>query len=186
MEKHIIDVFVPHKKLRKLYYLSAFLLAGLWLPDLNKLNIPLPSKVFETWFLDKLLLTTIVLMLMYSFSAYFLSRISATTQKAPPESKPITTTKTEKLTLSESHINILELLFAKPSTVENLCKVLKLNREEVKYYLTDLCDDKCMIDPPSAYAPGPEEWRIDQKGREYVMAHRVSEKTARDAWNVHT
>lgn len=186
MEKHFIDVFVPHRKLRKVYYLISGLLLLLWIPDLNKLNIPLPSKVLETWFLDKLLLTTIILTLLYSFSAYFLSHVSANTKKETTEPKPETTTKTEKLTLSETHINILELLFEKPSTVENLCKVLKISKEEVKYYLADLCDDKDMIDPPSAYASGPEEWRIDQKGREYVMAHKASEKTARDAWNAHT
>lgn len=81
MEKHFIDIFVPHRKLRKGYYLIGGLLLVLWLPDLNKLNIPLPSKVFETWFLDKLLLTIIVLLGLYAFSTYYLSC-------APKENKP--------------------------------------------------------------------------------------------------
>lgn len=73
MEKHFIDIFVPHIKLRKGYYLVSALLLLLWIPDLSKLNIPLPSTVLETWFLDKLLITVIVLLFLYSFSTYYLS-----------------------------------------------------------------------------------------------------------------
>jgi hypothetical protein len=73
MEKHFIDIFVPCKKLRKLYYLSAALLALLWFLNLNNLHIPSLTKELETWFLDKLLLTMIVLLILYSFSTYYLS-----------------------------------------------------------------------------------------------------------------
>lgn len=73
MDKHFIDIFVPHRKLRKGYYLVSGLLLLLWIPDLSKHNILLPSKVFETWFLDKLLLTVIMLLILYSFSTYYLS-----------------------------------------------------------------------------------------------------------------
>jgi len=73
MDKHLIDIFVPHRKLRKGYYLVSGFLLLLWIPDLSKHNVPLPSKVFETWFLDKLLLTVIMLLILYSFSTYYLS-----------------------------------------------------------------------------------------------------------------
>jgi hypothetical protein len=75
MDKHIIDIFVPHKKIRKAYYLVSALLLLLWIPDLSKQNILWPTKVLETWFLDKLLLTTIVLLMLESYAIYRLSKI---------------------------------------------------------------------------------------------------------------
>jgi hypothetical protein len=137
------------------------------------LNRPMPLWVTVSTVLGALLICLL-----------FLKRALASPKTGTKSDKTDESTKHE--VLSETHIKILELLFEKPSTVENLCKVLKLSREEVKYYMTDLCDDKGMIDPPSAYSSGPEEWRIDQKGREYVMTHLNSKKIARDAWNAHT
>jgi hypothetical protein len=102
MEKHFIDIFVPHRKLRKVYYLISSLLILLWIPDLNKLNIPLPSKVLEPWFLDKLLLTTIVLLLLYSFSTYFISQVSADKPKEP--TRPIQEKKDNSKTNPNSFI----------------------------------------------------------------------------------
>lgn len=173
MEKHIIDIFVPHKKLRKVYYLVSALLLLLWIPDLSKLNIPLPSKVLETWFLDKLLLTTIVLLTLYAFSAYFLSFIkdnaSTLTQPAPPQTKEIPQ---EQEIISEMHERILESLFQKSAGVEDICKAFKLHREESNYYLHDLYN-KEMAYPPVAYSSGKQEWTISQYGREYIMKKRA-------------
>jgi hypothetical protein len=137
------------------------------------LNRPMPLWVTVSTVLGTLLICI-----------FFLKRALASPKTENMNNKIDETTKQE--VISGTHIKILELLFEKPSTVENLCKALELSREEVKYYLTDLCDNKVMIDPPSAYSSGPEEWRIDQMGREYVMSHRDSEKIARAAWNAHT
>ncbi|MDD2541103.1 MAG: hypothetical protein PHH28_08660 [Desulfuromonadaceae bacterium] len=94
-----------------------------------------------------------------------------TTNKLEP-TIPKKQTKTQKQLLSETNDNILELLFKKSSTVENICKNLKLSREEANYYLTYLYENKEMINPPGPYSIGPELWSIDQKGREYIMAKR--------------
>jgi len=74
--------------------------------------------------------------------------------------------------LTEVHEKVLELLFQKPSPIENLCKTLNLTREEAKFYLFDLCDNKSMVNHPAPYSTGPEAWLISQKGREYIMAKR--------------
>lgn len=112
----------------------------------------------------------ILALMVYIRVGQFRAKTSKTNQSfIPPHLKLEENPKTQKL--SEVHENILELLFQKPASIEYLCKTLKLNREEVDFYLTDLCDDKSMIDPPTPYA-SVEEWSIDQKGREYVMAKR--------------
>lgn len=175
MEKHFIDVFVPHRKLRKVYYLVSALLLMLWIPDLNKLNIPLPSKVLETWFLDKLLLTTIVLLMLYAFSAYFLSNIKDTsaTLIPPISSQTQETEQEEEKAITEMHEKIMELLFQKPSTVKNICSTLNITKEETNFYLFDLYQHS-MVSAPTPYASGPEEWRICQGGREYIMKKRAT------------
>lgn len=70
--------------------------------------------------------------------------------------------------ISETHEKIVELLFKKKSSVENICKTLKTTKEETNYYLLDLYD-KGMVHTPTPYAPGPEEWRVSQEGRKYIM-----------------
>lgn len=74
--------------------------------------------------------------------------------------------------LSDIHEKVLELLFQKPTTVENICKTLKLTTEEARYYLNDL-HGMDMADPPAPYGSS-SNWRIDQEGREYVMNKRKS------------
>jgi len=99
--------------------------------------------------------------------------------------KPEKPKKEQKTELSETHEKVLELLFDKESTVEVISKTLKLTKEEANYYLHDLYA-RVMVSRPTPYTSGPEQWRIGQGGREYVMTHRASEKTARDAWSAHT
>lgn len=70
--KEIAEILVPHKKLTGLYILVLALLGGIWTLDLTKVNVPL-SIGLETWFLDKLLVTLAVLLILYSLSAYLLS-----------------------------------------------------------------------------------------------------------------
>lgn len=98
-----------------------------------------------------------------------------------------TTTPAEepKQTLSKTHEDVLNLLFKEPTEIKNICKVLSLSTEEVKFYLDGLRKID-MVSMPPIYPAGPGNWNICQKGREYVMAHRASEKIARDAWNAHT
>lgn len=72
--------------------------------------------------------------------------------------------------MAEMHEKVLELLFKKASTVANICKTLKINEETARYYLEDL-SSKYMVCPSMSYS-GPEEWRIDQTGREYIMSKR--------------
>ena len=79
----------------------------------------------------------------------------------------------EKISVTEMHEKIMELLFQKPSTVENICNTLKLTKEETNFYLFDLYQHS-MVSAPTPYASGPEEWRICQGGREYVMDKRRS------------
>jgi hypothetical protein len=74
--------------------------------------------------------------------------------------------------LSEAHDKVLELLFKSPSTLENICKTLKLTTEEARYYLNDL-HGMDMADPPALYSSS-SNWQIDQEGREYVMSKRKS------------
>lgn len=82
--------------------------------------------------------------------------------------------KTEnEIIITEIHKRVLEMLFQKPSTIENICKTLKLNKEESTYYLFDLYKHN-MVSRPVPYSSGPEEWRICQDGREYVMSNQQS------------
>ncbi|MDD2319349.1 MAG: hypothetical protein PHO83_04780 [Geobacteraceae bacterium] len=80
------------------------------------------------------------------------------------------TQKERRQTIPEAHDKVLELLFQKPSTVDNICKTLKLQKEEANYFLNDLWG-KNQVAPPAPYS-SPQEWRIDQEGREYVMMKR--------------
>jgi len=74
----------------------------------------------------------------------------------------------QKIILTEIHEKVLTLLFKKPSTVENIYKILKITKEEANYYLYDLYD-KNMVETPTPYSPGPEEWRISQDGRKNII-----------------
>jgi len=104
---------------------------------------------------------------LYSSSTYYLSFNRARTDKPEkPEQK-----KDQVEQLSEMHEKILELLFDKSSTFENICKTLKLTKEEANYYLNDLMTDY-RVNPPVPYSSGPELWSIDQDGRAYVMKKR--------------
>jgi predicted HTH transcriptional regulator len=76
--------------------------------------------------------------------------------------------------LSEIHYKVLALLFKSPSTIEYICKALKIDEEEANYYLNDLYN-KDMVSQPTAYTSGPEKWRIAQDGREYIMNQRKTE-----------
>lgn len=80
--------------------------------------------------------------------------------------------------LTEIHENVLSILFKEPSSVKNICIALKITNEEAKYYLYDLLD-KYMVETPTPYAPGPEEWRISQKGRKHIIekAHTTTKLT---------
>jgi len=112
-----------------------------------------------------------------------------TTTKLKPylvnATNPTISTKEPKQSLSEMHEEVLNLLFKGPTEIKNICKVLSLTTEEVKYYLDEL-RKRDMVSMPPIYPAGPGDWSISQKGREYVMAHRASEKTVKDAWNTHT
>lgn len=77
----------------------------------------------------------------------------------------------EKIIVTETHEKVMEILFQKPSTVENICKTLNLTKEETNFYLFDLYKHS-MVSAPTPYASGPEEWRICQGGREYLMDKR--------------
>ena len=94
-------------------------------------------------------------------------------------------TKEPKQTLSKTHEDVLNLLFEGPTEIKNICTVLSISTEEVKYYLDDLRKID-MVSMPPIYPPGPGNWSICQKGREFVMEHRASKKIVRDAWNAHT
>ena len=89
----------------------------------------------------------------------------------------LATTQDEKteteIVVTEMHEKIMELLFQKPSTVENICKTLNLTKEVTNFYLFDLYKHS-MVSAPTPYASGPEEWRICQGGREYIMDKRKS------------
>ena len=70
--------------------------------------------------------------------------------------------------ISEAHQRVLRLLFEKSRTVEEVRQLLGMNREEANYYLQDL-SKRGMVHRPTPYAPGPEQWRISQQGRQFVM-----------------
>ena len=110
MDKHLIDIFVPHRKLRPLYYLSAGLLVLLWIPNLNKLNIPLPTKVLETWFLDKLLLTTIVLLILYSLSTYLVTYYFKAEIKSPSKEQS-NKEKTKQINQTQEEVMLEQIIF---------------------------------------------------------------------------
>jgi len=121
------------------------------------LNQPMPLWVVVSTGLGVLLICLLVL---------------KRTLNPPKNKKDNTDTDTGQESLSETHDKVLELLFQKPATIETICKTLKLSREEANYYLHDLMG-KYMVCPPIAYSD-PEEWRIDQDGREYVLVKRAN------------
>lgn len=173
MEKHIIDVFVPHKKLRTGYYLVSALLLLLWLPDLNKLNIPLPSKVLETWFLDKLLLTTIVLLLLYAFSTYFLSynRNSTCTENFPLPPQKQEEQPEQPIQLDMPKRDILLFLSLKPEksivTALEIAQRFEMDEQAAIYHLEELVTKKMIYVGKSINAP--KRWSIAQPGRKYLI-----------------
>ena len=68
--------------------------------------------------------------------------------------------------LSETHKQVLRLLFEAPKTVEEVRQSLGVSREEANYYLQDLLEQDMV---QVHYPPGPEEWRISQQGRKFIM-----------------
>jgi len=70
--------------------------------------------------------------------------------------------------LTDMHEKVLGLLFEKPQTVEQVRRFLGVGAEQAKFYLHDLLA-RGMVSHPAPYAPGPEEWRINQGGRQHVM-----------------
>lgn len=97
------------------------------------------------------------------------------TQNQQPLLTPITSKEEfeEKAIVTDTHEKVMEMLFQKPSTVENICKTLNLTKEETNFYLFDLYKHS-MVSAPAPYASGPEEWRICQGGREYITDKRKS------------
>jgi hypothetical protein len=78
----------------------------------------------------------------------------------------------EQPSVTEMHDRVLDLLFQKPATNEHTCKTLKINEQEAYFYLDDLYNEN-MVDPPTPYSSGPEEWRLSQDGRRYIMSKRT-------------
>jgi len=70
--------------------------------------------------------------------------------------------------LTDMHEKVLGLLFERPQTVDQVRRFLGVGAEQAKFYLHDLLA-RGLVSHPAPYAPGPEEWRINQDGRQHVM-----------------
>ena len=77
----------------------------------------------------------------------------------------------QNIELSDLHEKVLSILFKNPISVRCLCEDLNITKEEANYYLNYLFN-KSMVCFPQPYSSVPENWRIDQDGREYIIKNK--------------
>lgn len=175
----IIEEWLPTKWSRWIAGLTpSIAIGGIFLPNLlQKIDIlPTPEQTLLIRLSlppTILFIGTFIVLLLVVFHCKSLKTTQLKTVGQQSISIPTTLQEIseEKIILTERHEKILNALFQKPSTIESICNVFNMNKEEANYYLFDLYN-KHMAHHPAPYSSS-QEWHISQSGREYIMSKRI-------------